>query len=167
MNSVIKIIIFTEIFRIQLCLGHDFFLEKALKVFPLLWESFPEISSVYIHPFGIHCTSMDNELYMFQQVGNRIIWQEYELFGGTDTFQIEETIKDQNGFYHSTGNLMDPFYIWLKYGDTKEGFLHIDEVHGEKHFEDEWNLMSDREKSDFILRTIKNIIGTTLIVLPF
>ena len=99
------------------------------------------------------------DLHIPQQVGNRIIWQEYELIGGTDTFQIEETIMDQNGFYHSTGNLMDPFYIWLKYGDTEEGFLHIDEDHGKEHFEDEWNLMSDREKSDFILGTISNQIG--------
>lgn len=99
------------------------------------------------------------DLHIPQQVGNKIIWQEHELIGGTDTFQIEETIKDQNGFYHSTDNLMDPFYVWLKYGNTEEGFLHIDEVHGEKHFEDEWNLMSDREKSDFILGTISNQIG--------
>jgi hypothetical protein len=43
MNIIIQISISIEILRIPSQLGDGFFLEKALKVFPLLRESFPEI----------------------------------------------------------------------------------------------------------------------------
>jgi len=53
MKNFIQVLKIIEMLRILSQWGDCFFSEKALKVFPLLWESFQEIQRVYIYPFGI------------------------------------------------------------------------------------------------------------------
>ncbi|TFF85765.1 MAG: hypothetical protein EU517_01275, partial [Promethearchaeota archaeon] len=137
----------------------ELFVDKYMKFYYKILYEHNRIEQMRNPLFFTKCEERLENLNIPKTIGDRRIWFGTDLIGGTDIFQIEETVKDSQGYFHSTGTFMSPFYMWLKYGNYKEGFIHIIEEHGDEHFENEWNLMSDREKSDAILNIVSSQKG--------